>query len=206
MLAIVGAVVNVAVAWASAFVGANYTSYAIYVEASDRDRQRTAFVLTAKTSQLIVLGFGLSPEQARDWYQPTTDVRPYWSELCQFDHFVHVEGAHGWPMLTLSWSKRIEAEHLIDLGGPGYYSFPDGSGVNVQSPGNRSLPLSPLAIGFVFNTLFYAVLLWFLVRCPFALRRFIRLKRRSCPACGYPMGESLVCSECGRPLPAHAVA
>ncbi len=36
---------------------------------------------------------------------------------------------------------------------------------------------------------------------PFALRRFIRRKRGLCPACGYPTGESAVCSECGKVLP-----
>ncbi len=59
----------------------------------------------------------------------------------------------------------------------------------------------PLWPGFAINTLFYATLLWLLIPGPFALRRFIRRKRAQCPACGYPAGESAVCSECGRALP-----
>ncbi len=62
----------------------------------------------------------------------------------------------------------------------------------------RLLPLRPLPTGFAVNTLFYATILWLLIPGPFALRRFIRRKRGQCPACGYPAGESAVCSECGR--------
>ncbi len=59
----------------------------------------------------------------------------------------------------------------------------------------------PLWPGFAVNTLFYAVVLWLLIPGPFALRRFIRVRRGLCPACAYPRGESDVCSECGKALP-----
>ncbi len=39
---------------------------------------------------------------------------------------------------------------------------------------------------------------------PFALRRFLRVRRGLCPKCAYPMGESSVCTECGRALPKRA--
>ncbi len=64
------------------------------------------------------------------------------------------------------------------------------------------VPLRPIWPGFAVNTLFYAVVLWLLIPGPFALRRFIRVKRGLCPACAYPMGESDVCSECGKALQA----
>ncbi len=63
------------------------------------------------------------------------------------------------------------------------------------------LPLRPIWPGSVINTLFYAGLLWLLIPGPFALRRFLRLRRGLCPKCAYPMGESAVCTECGKPLP-----
>ena len=37
------------------------------------------------------------------------------------------------------------------------------------------------------------------------LRGFVRVRRRRCPACAYPMGDSPVCTECGKPLPQRAV-
>ena len=65
-------------------------------------------------------------------------------------------------------------------------------------------PLRPLWPGFAVNTLFYAGVLWLLIPGPFVLRRFVRVKRGRCVKCGYPMGESAVCSECGKALPGRA--
>ncbi len=39
---------------------------------------------------------------------------------------------------------------------------------------------------------------------PFSLRRFLRVRRGLCPTCAYPMGESAVCTECGRDVPKRA--
>ena len=64
----------------------------------------------------------------------------------------------------------------------------------------RVLPLRPFWPGFVVNTIFYAALLWL----PFALRRFVRLRRGLCPKCAYPIGESSVCTECGGALAGRA--
>ncbi len=68
----------------------------------------------------------------------------------------------------------------------------------------RILPLRPVWPGFAVNTLFYAALLWSLICSPFALRRFLRLRRGLCPKCAYPMGESSVCTECGGALAGRA--
>ena len=68
----------------------------------------------------------------------------------------------------------------------------------------RVVSVRPIWPGFVANTAFYAVILWLLICGPFALRRFIRVKRGLCPACAYPRGESDVCSECGKALPQQA--
>ena len=70
----------------------------------------------------------------------------------------------------------------------------------------RMLPLAILIPGFSFNTLFYAAILWLLICGPFVLRRFIRVKRGLCPACAYPMGDSAVCTECGKAVRKRAVS
>ena len=64
-----------------------------------------------------------------------------------------------------------------------------------------SFPLLPIWPGFAINTIFYATLLWLLIPGPFALRRFLRVRRGMCPKCAYPMCESAVCTECGCGLP-----
>jgi hypothetical protein len=68
-----------------------------------------------------------------------------------------------------------------------------------------ALPIRPLWPAFAVNTMFYAMILWLLLPGAFALRRFLRRRRSLCPACGYPMGEATVCTECGRSLPGRAV-
>ncbi len=62
-------------------------------------------------------------------------------------------------------------------------------------------PVRPLWMGVLGNTLFYAALLWllFLVVTGRA-RRYFRARRGLCPTCGYPGGETAVCSECGEPV------
>ncbi len=63
----------------------------------------------------------------------------------------------------------------------------------------RPLPLRPASRGFVFNTIFYAAILWLLTLGPFTARRMIRVKRGHCINCGYDLrgAEHEVCPECG---------
>jgi hypothetical protein len=58
-------------------------------------------------------------------------------------------------------------------------------------------PLYPIWPGFAINTVFYAGVLWLLFAGPFALRRRRRIRRGLCPKCAYPVGTSDVCTECG---------
>ena len=65
----------------------------------------------------------------------------------------------------------------------------------------RLIPLRPIWPGFAVNTLVYAVLVvvvWFAVRAGY--QYLTRSRRGLCPKCGYPRGESAVCSECGKAL------
>ena len=68
-----------------------------------------------------------------------------------------------------------------------------------------TLPLRRIWPGFAINTVFYAMILWLLFAAPFALRRRIRIRRGLCPVCGYPVGESDICTECGKPVPPRLV-
>ena len=98
----------------------------------------------------------------------------------------------GWPFLSLQGERHFEPE-------PVTYQF--AWLAQESSRGEWTfIPLRPIWLGFVGNTLFYAGLLYL----PFVVRRFIRVRRGLCPACAYQRGESDVCSECGHPV--HSAA
>jgi hypothetical protein len=68
--------------------------------------------------------------------------------------------------------------------------------------GDCEIPINPAWPGFAINTIFYAAILGLLFFAPGPIRRFIRIKRHRCAACGYQIAEGVgpVCSECGHPL------
>ena len=109
----------------------------------------------------------------------------------------------GWPMLSM-WCEYPEhaRARIVEISGGIGLPLMEG-GFTEYYPGFRStwpkaLPLRILWQGFALNTLFYAALLWI----PFALiqlRRYIRHRRGHCIRCGYDLrGElSSGCPECG---------
>jgi hypothetical protein len=114
--------------------------------------------------------------------------------------------ARGWPLLALGTgiacdtSSHANAESVRILGGIPIDQPTLGSMRSIGG-NQRFIPLRPIWPGFAINTLFYAGILWLLFAAPFALRRRFRggrIKRGLCPACAYPVGDSPVCSECGK--------
>ncbi len=63
----------------------------------------------------------------------------------------------------------------------------------------RLLPLRPIWPGFVVNTVFYAAILWLVIRGHIAMQRHRRRKRGLCVTCGYDLRGNLTqgCPECG---------
>ena len=66
----------------------------------------------------------------------------------------------------------------------------------------RVLPLRPLWPGFVVNTVLYAIVVWPIYCALLTLRRLIRRKPGHCPECGYDLrgqlpGAGSGCPECG---------
>jgi len=60
------------------------------------------------------------------------------------------------------------------------------------------LPLHPLWMGFAGNAALYGLVATLLVWSPRALFRWWRASPGTCAGCGYPMGVSPNCTECGR--------
>ena len=104
----------------------------------------------------------------------------------------------GWPILALRGYWINEEKN-------GVWSARSRGVLPVQRRG-PPFPLLPVWPGFAVNTLLYAVVvvvLWLAVRAGyvFVFRYLTRSRRGLCPKCAYPMGESAVCSECGKTLP-----
>jgi hypothetical protein len=116
---------------------------------------------------------------------------------------------NGWPLISMGGAfgvtpevpRRVYSWYAIFLDPPPSQPRP-----SFKVLGCRLLPFRPIWPGFAFNTVFYGVLLWLLIRGPYALRRLNRRRRGLCPKCAYPMGNSPTCAECGRTLPGRAVA
>jgi len=102
----------------------------------------------------------------------------------------------GFPMVVLSGTLhgRYHAQRILE--GPHESMLAVSEAV--------VLPLHPVFPGFLINTLFYALLLWLLFCAPFALRRVLRRRRGLCGMCAYPVGASPVCTECGAVVMPHA--
>jgi hypothetical protein len=114
---------------------------------------------------------------------------------------VHVAAGWPWPALGgygLSRPPNNERMNAVTnyvrttsaIGLPGAFTGQSG-----RVP--RLLPMQPLWPGFALNTLFYAAILWLMFAALTTLRRWRRIKRGLCPACAYPVGASPVCTECG---------
>ena len=98
----------------------------------------------------------------------------------------------GWPAHCVAGfvqddHPRKETHEYLDVIRVGPYG--DGS--------FRQVPYRPMWLGLMVNTLFYAALLGL----PSVVRLLVRVRQGLCPKCGYPIGESDACSECGKPFP-----
>jgi hypothetical protein len=139
----------------------------------------------------------------------------------RWDHFTQTLA--GWPFRSLSgdrWQGSIYAlstrepderrcalqlDSLPRRGDVYRAAIPIRRDRPTDSPGGL-LPLRPVWPGLAADTFLYGAILWVLAAALARLRRFIRVRRHRCPVCGYPMGDSPVCTECGESLPGRAVA
>ncbi len=69
----------------------------------------------------------------------------------------------------------------------------------------RPLPLRIEWPGAILGSLFWASAIGFAAMLARYTRRYRRLIHAKCPACGYPLGATATCSECGERLAVRAV-
>jgi hypothetical protein len=94
--------------------------------------------------------------------------------------------ARGWPLPSLySVTERALSANKSVHGGFAVF--------------DSILPLRPVWSGLLLDSAFFAFVAALLC-APLAIRRFRRLWQSRCVKCGYPIGQSRRCTECGRVL------
>ena len=115
-------------------------------------------------------------------------ARSMWSELITL---VPSSDANRYPPLVASSVRGGLVTSLPAWAGPG----------NWQSP--RVIPMRVIWRGTIFNALIYAMLVVVVWRVPRRLLRSTRGRRGNCVDCGYVLGSSSRCPECGAVSRSH---
>ena len=205
---LLGAVVNVAVAWGCALV----------VDLGSRRPEGAGLTVDpahGSRSFLIWRGVGAFRiiNDETDWAEDRRGGRS-WVETSSLPHWTALraipplqdgvlwDDARGWPFLALRCrfgpSDDIRNPYTV-LGGLFVRDHPmTGRVIGLPTP-PFVLPYQPIWTGFAINTVFYAAILWLLTLGPFTARRMIRRKRGRCIKCGYDLrgAEHEACPECG---------
>jgi hypothetical protein len=162
---LLGAVVNVAVAWGVRVIGWWGTSTDVYERAEE-----------------------WPCDVPDDWPPPASFRRStmigktYDTWLCapqggySWESYIVVECRYGLPWRSAAFLYLREHDATGEVSERRWSCSLDGS-----------LPLLPVWPGFLINTALYAAILWLLIPGPLVLRRLIRRRRGRCPKCGYDL-------------------
>jgi hypothetical protein len=126
------------------------------------------------------------------------ELSPEANKECHADHSI-IAWEYGWPKICVGGFAHIKRQQSQPLTIQTTCAIvlepkllPD---INFCRNAHM-LVYKPLWPGFAINTLFFASALGLLIVPMFAVR-LVRQVRRRCMKCGYPVGVSAVCTECG---------
>ena len=194
---LLGAIVNVAVAWlfvkeySSLQPGAKYArlsqaEWSIldnmgYVAQKRRDGWKFNWSDRASNARLLVCRIYLQDGRS----------------LLHVDAYLHVET--GWPLRSLSGERIVPYESVRGWKNGQVWKREFISAVASPATPLTVRPLRPQPFGFLVNSLLYAAAIWLLVVGPRDVRRWLRKRRGHCINCGYDLrgAEHEVCPECG---------
>ena len=197
-----GAVVNVAVTWACGIRVQETLRGPSKTEWFETLKQRSATELSGWEIQtnsqfgtVLAIAVHLGTQSSPEMIIPPR-LLPNWSRIQELpaanagEMKVWLEFAYGWPMVCVRGSL---VRLTLGVGG----ATTDSAAMHAW---RWRLPFRPIWPGFAINSVFYAAGLWLMYYGLHAVRRLIRRRRGLCPKCAYPVGESAVCTECGREL------
>ena len=200
---------NLAIAWAAAAWIAPSGARGVFRAAKLDDGAYEAFTTRrrfghTRLSRAILASLGNYPHSGQiveiewsitgDEYSETRAGWPLHSLSCRNYAEVEMRDAGGATSITKSGPNPI-------VGGIQLDSFRMGGSTAMW----RALPYHPLWPGLIVNTLLYAGLLGIVVLLPGWARRSLRRRRHQCESCGYPVGSSPVCTECGSAIKADTL-
>jgi hypothetical protein len=150
----------------------------------------------------------LIPAVLQDTNQPKTLLPPWSGDYLDTGDMsifqVRMADGRGWPLYCM-WSASTSTVHLPNPKYSFLHGIELGQSDGIKWQNVQVLPLRLIWPGFAINTTFYATMLWLLFLTTGRIRRFIRIHRHRCPACGYQIdsapGIGPRCSECGAALP-----
>jgi len=214
----IGVVLNVAIAWLLALTADVYRSppqggMALFEEVHWTTQAHKGIGSLVATS---AWRHGENPGQTQ---ADPADYVPAWmpdrdaSDALRSGEVVYIERtveARGWPMLSmwasLRWSavnndRRIVQsqgiEGAIETGLAPWVMYRNTRPNSTANLRPRILPLRPLWPGFAVNGVAFGAGIWLVVFGWRDVRAAWRMRRHCCPRCGYPVGTSPQCSECG---------
>ncbi len=222
---LLGAIVNVAVAWGCAWWSEEPSGVAV-VEYEPFQMNGTWWLI-ATWSYFGTQVYAYRPfptREAVDEYVSFFKLKdlykggnpPSWLRLPRVDAYgdklsgpLLIDVGRGWPAVALSYGldTKVEGDLVLPVsrvsGG-----FKMGEYRQPMSGFPRVVPLRPIRPGFAINTVFYAALLWMVTLGPFTARRIIRRKRQRCIKCGYDLRGAAHdrCPECGAATPLQVAA
>ena len=200
-----GAILNVAVAW-----GCAQLTPGPLIKQELRDSDLSIWRVQMRTGwpsepyhRLGATAFGIRYEVMSGRIDfANTSAPPGWLKG------IYKEWRVGWPLPCLARHTWLSFGNNIPSG-YGFAAGQDERGLVVLPQDGmfagfreRRLPIEPVWLGLIVNTLIYSAALWLLTLGPFTARRMIRQKRGCCIKCGYDLrgnsgGEGEVCPECG---------
>lgn len=203
LVLLLGAMLNVSLAWALAIAHGTPTKI-------DRNRTQSPSTTDLRPDELQWLAL-------TDWSPDGGDIGclrhdfhafgfQQWSYRSSYEP-IDVVVVCGWPMRAFreEWQYRCLPPGRY-IGAPsemGVWRVPN-FGRLIRSQGEPEkklyLPVTPQWGGLIVNTGLYAALIWLALGGLRDWRRWQRRRRGQCRHCGYPIGASPVCTECGRPV------
>jgi hypothetical protein len=184
VLLLVGAAINIAVAWVCALSSLGKVVQQSVVASSfsfGPGSSSSDVWLTQASTQAIGLRLATHVDLERDSN----------GTLIKYNR-IALDCSAGWPLRCLRGSHDSTAPTSV----PTLFETP---GATDAAADRRAVPIAPVPLAFLANTLLYAAILAGIFFAPQVIRRHLRRRHGRCTTCGYQLAGIATCPECGGP-------